>query len=76
MHVVASPELKVKLSEDTHYAAVRSTENDTPSRSKLFRDTIGDLIGNGASITNMEVRFSIILHTISSYITISYYLFF
>ncbi|KAK1571092.1 hypothetical protein Q3G72_011829 [Acer saccharum] len=56
MHVFASPELKVKLSEDTHYAALRSTANGAPFRSITVRDTIGDLpaVGNGASITTME----------------------
>ncbi|KAK3229411.1 hypothetical protein Dsin_001292 [Dipteronia sinensis] len=58
MHVFASPELKVKLSEDTHYAAVRSTANGAPFRSTTVRDTIGDLpaVGNGASITTMEYK--------------------
>ncbi|TXG69970.1 hypothetical protein EZV62_004905 [Acer yangbiense] len=56
MHVFASPELKVKLSEDTHYAAVRSTANGAPFRSITVRDTIGDLpaVANGASIATME----------------------
>ncbi|KAK3183307.1 hypothetical protein Dsin_030593 [Dipteronia sinensis] len=58
MHVFASPELKVKLSEDTHYAAVRSTANGAPFRSITVRDTIGDLpaVGNGASVTTMEYK--------------------
>ncbi|TXG53651.1 hypothetical protein EZV62_018907 [Acer yangbiense] len=55
MHVFASPELKVKLSEDTHYAAVRSTANGAPFRSITVRDTIGDFpaVGNGASVTTI-----------------------
>ncbi|KAH9750452.1 DNA (cytosine-5)-methyltransferase [Citrus sinensis] len=50
MHVFTGPELKVKLARNSHYAAVRSTANDT----------IGDLpaVGNGASVTTMEVGFS------------------
>ncbi|KAK3183178.1 hypothetical protein Dsin_030464 [Dipteronia sinensis] len=58
LHVFASPELKVKLSEDTHYAAVRSTANGAPFRSITVRDTIGDLpaVGNGASVTTMEYK--------------------
>ncbi|KAK1564400.1 hypothetical protein Q3G72_002431 [Acer saccharum] len=58
MHVFASPELKVKLSEDTHYAAVRSTANGSPFRSITVRDTIGDLpaVGNGAYVTTMEYK--------------------
>ncbi|KAL5854193.1 hypothetical protein ACOSQ4_003995 [Xanthoceras sorbifolium] len=58
MHVFASPELKIKLAEDAHYAAVQSTANGAPFRAITVRDTIGDLpaVGNGASITTMEYK--------------------
>jgi DNA (cytosine-5)-methyltransferase 1 len=57
MHVFSAPELKIKLSENVHYAAVRSTANGAPLRAITVRDTIGELpaVGNGASRTNMEV---------------------
>lgn len=57
MHVFAAPELKITLSENSQYAAVRSTSNGAPFRAITVRDTIGDLpvVGNGASKTNMEV---------------------
>ncbi|KAH9684692.1 DNA (cytosine-5)-methyltransferase [Citrus sinensis] len=60
MHVFTGPELKVKLARNSHYAAVRSTANGGPFRAITVRDTIGDLpaVGNGASITTMEVGFS------------------
>ncbi|MCI56010.1 DNA (cytosine-5)-methyltransferase 1B-like, partial [Trifolium medium] len=50
------PELKIKLSENVQYAAVRSTANGAPLRAITVRDTIGELpaVGNGASRTNME----------------------
>ncbi|KAK4836239.1 hypothetical protein QYF36_020328 [Acer negundo] len=54
MHVFASPELKIKLSEDTHYAAVRSTANGAPFRSITVRDTIGDLPAVGNAGTGKE----------------------
>lgn len=57
MHVFAVPELKIALSGNSQYAAVRSTANGAPFRSITVRDTIGDLppVANGASKTNMEV---------------------
>lgn len=60
MHVFTGPELKVKLARNSHYAAVRSTANGAPFRAITVRDTIGDLpaVGNGASVTTMEVGFS------------------
>ncbi|XP_038712503.1 DNA (cytosine-5)-methyltransferase 1B-like [Tripterygium wilfordii] len=56
MHVFASPELKVALPGNTHYAAVRSTVNGAPFRSITVRDTIGDLpvVENGASKATLE----------------------
>ncbi|GAV80752.1 DNA_methylase domain-containing protein/BAH domain-containing protein/DNMT1-RFD domain-containing protein [Cephalotus follicularis] len=58
MHVFAAPELKIALSENLHYAAVRSTANGAPFRAITVRDTIGDLpaVGNGASKTNLEYQ--------------------
>lgn len=59
MHVFAGPELKVTLSGNTQYAAVRNTASGAPFRAITVRDTIGDLpvVGNGASAVNMEVFF-------------------
>ena len=59
MHVFAGPELKVTLSESTHYAAVPSTANGALFRAITVRDTIGNLpaVTNGASKTTMEVGF-------------------
>ncbi|XP_052197466.1 LOW QUALITY PROTEIN: DNA (cytosine-5)-methyltransferase 1-like [Diospyros lotus] len=56
MHVFAVPELKITLSENVQYAAVRSTAAGAPFRSITVRDTIGDLpaVANGASKTNLE----------------------
>ncbi|KAK2367307.1 DNA (cytosine-5)-methyltransferase [Trifolium repens] len=58
MHVFSAPELKIKLSEKVHYAAVRSTASGAPLRAITVRDTIGELpaVGNGASRTNMEYQ--------------------
>eukprot|EP00257_Ricinus_communis_P015938 XP_015573958.1 DNA (cytosine-5)-methyltransferase 1 isoform X1 [Ricinus communis] len=58
MHVFSAPELKISLSGNSHYAAVRSTANGAPFRAITVRDTIGDLpvVGNGASATNMEYK--------------------
>ncbi|KAA8531274.1 hypothetical protein F0562_005983 [Nyssa sinensis] len=58
MHVFAAPELKITLSENVQYAAVRSTASGAPFRSITVRDTIGDLpeVGNGASKTNLEYQ--------------------
>ncbi|KAJ1403962.1 S-adenosyl-L-methionine-dependent methyltransferase [Sesbania bispinosa] len=56
MHVFAAPELKITLSQNVQYAAVRSTASGAPFRAITVRDTIGDLpsVVNGASKTNME----------------------
>ncbi|KAH0923581.1 hypothetical protein HID58_023599 [Brassica napus] len=56
MHVFGTPELKIKLSKRSHYAAVRSTQYGAPFRSITVRDTINDLppIKNGESETNRE----------------------
>ncbi|XVF16901.1 hypothetical protein REPUB_Repub10bG0070900 [Reevesia pubescens] len=58
MHVFAAPELKVTLSHNLQYAAVRSTTSGAPFRAITVRDTIGDLpaVGNGASKTNLEYQ--------------------
>nr|KYP42268.1 DNA (cytosine-5)-methyltransferase 1B [Cajanus cajan] len=58
VHVFSAPELKIKLSENVQYAAVRSTANGAPLRSITVRDTIGDLppVGNGASKGVMEYQ--------------------
>ncbi|PPD84976.1 hypothetical protein GOBAR_DD18085 [Gossypium barbadense] len=58
MHVFAVPELKVTLSHNLQYAAVRSTASGAPFRAITVRDTIGDLpaVGNGASKTNLEYQ--------------------
>ncbi|XP_004287724.1 PREDICTED: DNA (cytosine-5)-methyltransferase 1-like [Fragaria vesca subsp. vesca] len=56
MHVFGVPELKINLSSNSYYAAVRSTASGAPFRPITVRDTIGDLpaVGNGASKVNME----------------------
>ncbi|KAF2532550.1 hypothetical protein F2Q70_00032200 [Brassica cretica] len=56
MHVFGTPELKIKLSKRSHYAAVRSTQYGAPFRSITVKDTINDLppIENGESETNRE----------------------
>ncbi|KAG7952343.1 hypothetical protein I3843_12G053400 [Carya illinoinensis] len=56
MHVFAAPELRVTLSGNLQYAAVRSTANGAPFRAITVRDTIGDLpaVGNGAAKINLE----------------------
>ncbi|XVF58899.1 hypothetical protein PTKIN_Ptkin07bG0103100 [Pterospermum kingtungense] len=58
MHVFAAPELKVTLSHNLQYAAVRSTAGGAPFRAITVRDTIGDLpaVGNGASKINLEYQ--------------------
>lgn len=58
MHVFSAPELKITLSENVQYAAVRSTANGAPLRAITVRDTIGELpvVDNGASRTNMEYQ--------------------
>ncbi|XXG86986.1 hypothetical protein AAC387_Pa11g1783 [Persea americana] len=56
MHVFSGPELRISLTGDEQYAAVRSTAGGAPFRSITVRDTIGDLpsVGNGASKTEMD----------------------
>lgn len=56
MHVFGVPELKINLSGNSYYAAVRSTAAGAPFRPITVRDTIGDLpaVGNGASKVNLE----------------------
>ncbi|KAL3524578.1 hypothetical protein ACH5RR_012950 [Cinchona calisaya] len=58
MHVFAAPELKITLSGNLQYVAVRSTANGAAFRPLTVRDTIGDLpaVLNGASKTNMEYK--------------------
>ncbi|KAK7380171.1 hypothetical protein VNO78_32642 [Psophocarpus tetragonolobus] len=58
MHVFSAPQLKITLSENVQYAAVRSTANGAPLRAITVRDTIGDLpaVGNGASKGNIEYQ--------------------
>ena len=57
MHVFAAPELRITLSQNEQYAAVRSTAGGAPFRAITVRDTIGDLpaVGNGAFKANLEV---------------------
>lgn len=64
MHVFGTPELKIKLSKRSHYAAVRSTQYGAPFRSITVKDTINDLppIENGESETNREVCMIDITH--------------
>ncbi|KAM7528630.1 hypothetical protein LguiB_032040 [Lonicera macranthoides] len=58
MHVFAGPELRVNLSGNTQYAAMRSTASGAPFRAMTVRDTIGELppVGNGASAATMEYK--------------------
>ncbi|KAK6143798.1 hypothetical protein DH2020_024146 [Rehmannia glutinosa] len=58
MHVFASPELKISMSKNLQYSAVRSTSNGAPFRSLTVRDTIGDLppVGNGASSLSLQYQ--------------------
>ncbi|XP_073138246.1 DNA (cytosine-5)-methyltransferase 1B-like [Henckelia pumila] len=58
MHVFAVPELKISLSGNLYYSAVRSTARGAPLRSLTVRDTIGDLppVGNGASKASIEYQ--------------------
>ncbi|KAL8470986.1 hypothetical protein ACS0TY_033531 [Phlomoides rotata] len=58
MHVFAAPELKISLSKNLQYSAVKSTAKGAPFRSLTVRDTIGDLppVGNGASKTSLEYQ--------------------
>lgn len=57
MHVFAAPELKISLSKNLQYSAVKSTSKGAPFRPLTVRDTIGDLpcVVNGASKTSLEV---------------------
>ncbi|EPS62932.1 cytosine-specific methyltransferase, partial [Genlisea aurea] len=56
VHVFAAPELRISLSRNSHYSAVRSTSGGAPFRSLTVRDTIHDLppVTNGASKTSLE----------------------
>uniref|UniRef100_A0A7N0T469 DNA (cytosine-5)-methyltransferase n=1 Tax=Kalanchoe fedtschenkoi TaxID=63787 RepID=A0A7N0T469_KALFE len=56
MHVFGVPELKISLSANEQYSAVRSTASGAPFRAITVRDTISDLpmVGNGASTTSMK----------------------
>ncbi|XP_043714468.1 DNA (cytosine-5)-methyltransferase 1A-like [Telopea speciosissima] len=58
MHVFTGPDLKISLSGNVQYAAVRSTENGAPFHTVSVKDAIGDLpaVDNGASETIMAVR--------------------
>ncbi|XP_073041040.1 DNA (cytosine-5)-methyltransferase 1B-like isoform X1 [Primulina eburnea] len=58
MHVFAAPELKISLSGNLYYSAVRSTARGAPLRPLTVRDTIGDLppVGNGASNPSIEYQ--------------------
>lgn len=57
MHVFAAPKLKIRLSKNVYYAAVRSTDTGAAFNSLTVRDTIGDLlvVGNGASKISLQV---------------------
>ena len=58
MHVFAVPELKIALSQNMQYAAVRSiATRGAPFRAMTVADTIADLpvLTNGASKTDLEV---------------------
>ncbi|KAH6821437.1 methyltransferase 1 [Perilla frutescens var. hirtella] len=58
IHVFAAPELKISMSKNLQYAAVRSTSKGAPFRPLTVRDTIGDLpqVVNGASNTSLEYQ--------------------
>ncbi|CAA2934361.1 DNA (cytosine-5)-methyltransferase 1B-like [Olea europaea subsp. europaea] len=58
MHVFAAPELKITLSGNSQYAAVKSTARGAPFRSLTVRDTIADLppVGNGASAMTLQYK--------------------
>ncbi|KAJ4744590.1 Cytosine-specific methyltransferase [Rhynchospora pubera] len=58
MHVFASPQLRISLSDGQSYAAVCSTANGAPFRSITVRDTIGDLpeVENGANKVTMDYK--------------------
>ncbi|KAL2556502.1 DNA (cytosine-5)-methyltransferase 1 [Forsythia ovata] len=58
MHVFAAPELKIRLSQNLYYAAVRSTASGSAFKSLTVRDTIGDLpaVGNGAFKTSLPYQ--------------------
>lgn len=57
MHVFPVPELRITLSENMRYAAVRSPATGAPFQGITVEDTIADLpaIRNGAFITDLEV---------------------
>ncbi|KAL1190939.1 DNA (cytosine-5)-methyltransferase 1 [Cardamine amara subsp. amara] len=56
MHVFATPELNISLSQGLRYSAIRSTKLGAPFRSITVRDAIGDLppVENGESKTSKE----------------------
>ncbi|KAL7082283.1 hypothetical protein ACP275_14G089700 [Erythranthe tilingii] len=58
MHVFSAPELKISMSKNFHYSAVRSTAKGAPFRPLTVRDTIGDLppVGNGASNKSLQYQ--------------------
>lgn len=58
IHVFAAPELKISMSKNLQYSAVRSTSKGAPFRSLTVRDTIGDLppVVNGASNRSLEYQ--------------------
>lgn len=59
IHVFAAPELKISMSKNLQYSAVRSTSKGAPFRPLTVKDTIGDLppVVNGASNRSLEVKF-------------------
>ncbi|XP_057806538.1 DNA (cytosine-5)-methyltransferase 1B-like [Salvia miltiorrhiza] len=58
IHVFSAPELKISLSKNLQYSAVRSTSKGAPFRPLTVKDTIGDLppVVNGASNTSLEYQ--------------------
>ncbi|CAA3027627.1 DNA (cytosine-5)-methyltransferase 1B-like [Olea europaea subsp. europaea] len=58
MHVFTAPELKITLSGNSQYSAVRSTTRGAPFRSVTVKDTIADLptVGNGASEMTLQYK--------------------
>ncbi|KAG6384838.1 hypothetical protein SASPL_153657 [Salvia splendens] len=58
IHVFAAPELRISMSKNLQYSAVRSTAKGAAFRPLTVRDTIGDLppVVNGASNTSLEYQ--------------------
>lgn len=58
IHVFAAPELKISMSKNLQYSAVRSTSKGAPFRPLTVKDTIGDLppVENGAAKTSLKVN--------------------